>query len=481
MAVSREFVVWTFRTLLGREPESESIVDLYVREVDRSALVRRILKSRQFRAANPNWDARVNFLPLDLPGATIEIQATPEEEARLLARSRAAWDYFAALTPQLGGPPIGPDPSGSAEAFWQSGERDVAELERILARHGLPPLQGRTCVDFGCGIGRLTVALAARCAEVHAYDISALHLAHAKQGLIERRIGNVMLHPCGDDAIALVDAADFVVSFATLQHNPPPIMAATVRQLLAALRPGGIAILQLPTQIRKYGFLLSEFLAPDFPIGLELHCLKQADLFAILRDSGCDLLEIREDDRIDDPQSVLSNTLVVRRPDRPARTTRAVPEPVVRFPMGWDVPEDWGVWTNGDRALLTIELPTDTPASVDLDFALQVFVPFPGRSLAIEVATNAERSEPWRFSHIDYRRGEVRRILSCVPTIEKAGRRFIEVDFALTGAASPREAGLGEDDRRLGLGFKGVALRPSAQRTQRGLLTRLRAALRPES
>ena len=45
-------------------------------------------------------------------------------------------------------------------AFWSSGEEQVAWLVRILERHGMSSLDSKTCIDFICGVGRLTEPLA---------------------------------------------------------------------------------------------------------------------------------------------------------------------------------------------------------------------------------------------------------------------------------------------------------------------------------
>ena len=57
------------------------------------------------------------------------------------------------------------------ETFFASGHADVAALFGELERRAIPVNTGR-CLDFGCGIGRLTLALAERFDHVDGVDIS---------------------------------------------------------------------------------------------------------------------------------------------------------------------------------------------------------------------------------------------------------------------------------------------------------------------
>src|SRR5947209_12210075 len=62
--------------------------------------------------------------------------------------------------------------------FWASGH----ETLRVFAeRLGVEVQPSDTVLDIGCGLGRLTRALAGRCAEVVAIDVSADMLARARE------------------------------------------------------------------------------------------------------------------------------------------------------------------------------------------------------------------------------------------------------------------------------------------------------------
>ena len=105
----------------------------------------------------------------------------------------------------------------------------------------------QTCVEFGCGVGRVTIELARHYARVYAYDISATHLAHARRRADEARITNIVFHKCGDDPLAGLEPCDLYYSAIVFQHNPPVIISRLIRNALRSLKPSGIALFQVPT------------------------------------------------------------------------------------------------------------------------------------------------------------------------------------------------------------------------------------------
>jgi len=87
---------------------------------------------------------------------------------------------------------------------------------------------------------------------------------------------------------------DFVISIIVLQHNPPPVIAALFGKLLAALAQGGVAIIQIPTYIQGRYFSTADYLESAAP-QMEMHALAQSIIYRIIEQSGCRLVEVRED------------------------------------------------------------------------------------------------------------------------------------------------------------------------------------------
>src|SRR3984893_8684979 len=67
------------------------------------------------------------------------------------------------------------------QEFFRSGERDVAEIYDIARQRVVVNFAPRRVLEYGCGIGRLAVALAGRAEQVTAVDVSPAMLAAARR------------------------------------------------------------------------------------------------------------------------------------------------------------------------------------------------------------------------------------------------------------------------------------------------------------
>ncbi len=143
--------------------------------------------------------------------------------------SRATWDALAS------------DP----DAYVGDPQRGRSELEGLFERLGADPRAG-TCVEVGCGPGRMTGALAERFDRVLALDVSPAMLERARAAVLDERVEFRLVS--GDRLDGVEDAvADVLVCYLVLQHLPT---GAAVLGYLAdfarVLAPHGEAFVQLP-------------------------------------------------------------------------------------------------------------------------------------------------------------------------------------------------------------------------------------------
>lgn len=137
-----------------------------------------------------------------------------------------------------------------AEAFWRSGTEAV---ERLLGSVRLEVRPSERLLDIGCGVGRLTRALAARAAHVTGIDISSSMLEQARE--LNRHLRNVeWVHGDGHSLSGVADASiDGCVSHVVFQHLPrPELTLAYVAEIGRVLRPGGWAAFQVSTDPRVH-------------------------------------------------------------------------------------------------------------------------------------------------------------------------------------------------------------------------------------
>src|SRR3954453_9609069 len=137
---------------------------------------------------------------------------------------------------------------GEDERFWTGGEEAVSRMLEMLGVE-LEPTD--VVVDIGCGIGRLTRALAARAGEVLALDVSSEMLARA--GQLNAHLDNVRwLHGDGTTLAPIADSSvDACFSHVVFNHIPDPaITLGYVREMSRVLRPGGWSAFQVSNDPR---------------------------------------------------------------------------------------------------------------------------------------------------------------------------------------------------------------------------------------
>jgi SAM-dependent methyltransferase len=326
MAVTEEEVLWCYRALLRREPETAEIVKLKMSlEKDFRSLLLGFLNSQEYLREV----AAAGFVALDRNAIQVDTTASPLELSLVKDRIRETWSQLGLDRPHdsiLSGADYQPEniDEESIERFYATGLEEAAIVEAVLGRFGFAQSKTKVCVEYGCGVGRVTFALAAMFEVVHAYDISANHLRLAQQHATEFGVGNVEFHLCAPDTVsdALVPC-DFYYSRLVFQHNPPPLIRELVSAALNALRPGGIAIFQVPTYGLGYSFSSKEYVANPRCREIEMHCFPQHELFALIASLHCILLEVNQDTAVGRYGEWISNTFVVQRPALTSLATTA--------------------------------------------------------------------------------------------------------------------------------------------------------------
>jgi 2-polyprenyl-3-methyl-5-hydroxy-6-metoxy-1,4-benzoquinol methylase len=301
----------------GREPESEDVVRFHMK-------CENLLSMRQTFVLCPEFSRFSKALPLrlfpHLDKIEVDIDVSEDQFRACITRIKEAWTHLGNVKPHysvLTNKRFLPENiNGSIERFWASGEDEAITTERILARNDCIDLSEKVCVEYGCGVGRITMGLASRFAHVHGYDISPAHLSYAQQRAKEIGVTNVTLHQCGDALIECLHECEVFHSKIVFQHNPPPVIKQLVKNALRALKPGGIAIFQVPTYMKGYRFRITEWLNENHPLKMQMHCLPQQRIFEIICEEDCTLLEVGEDNSTGLPEKFISNSFVIRKNDR---------------------------------------------------------------------------------------------------------------------------------------------------------------------
>ncbi len=144
------------------------------------------------------------------------------------------------------------------EEFFRTGEAEVAgALERFQALGGsLAP--GGAALDFGCGVGRLTLPLAERTAHATGADISPRMIELAREYAAGRDDVTYVVNQAPNLACFPDDSFDLVFTTKVIYHLKPALQECFLREFMRVLKPGGAAIFEAsvfkPATSRWQGF-----------------------------------------------------------------------------------------------------------------------------------------------------------------------------------------------------------------------------------
>jgi ubiquinone/menaquinone biosynthesis C-methylase UbiE len=164
-------------------------------------------------------------------------------------RSNAEWEYWGRSDPLYAvaawpGKDRGGARPWNESDFLRLGESDFADIVRHWAHYGM---RSGTCLEIGCGAGRMTGPLLTVFDRVIALDVAAAQIERARQLLAERAQRVAFCLVAGVDVPADTTSCDAVFSTHVFQHLPS--FAAVSRYLAETyrvLKPGASACFHIP-------------------------------------------------------------------------------------------------------------------------------------------------------------------------------------------------------------------------------------------
>jgi len=160
--------------------------------------------------------------------------------------SRQYWNDHAAIDP-LWAVLSFPDKRGrwDLQEFMKTGEREIALLFHRFEELGLEVPSSRA-LDFGCGVGRLTQALARRVDRVTGADISSVMIDHARRLNQYPGADYLCTSERGLDTLPS-GSFDCIYSNIVLQHVVPELSVGYLNEFFRLLQPNGLLVFQLPS------------------------------------------------------------------------------------------------------------------------------------------------------------------------------------------------------------------------------------------
>lgn len=137
----------------------------------------------------------------------------------------------------------------NAKDFYATGREEISEVMAKLDQLELPYGHERA-LDFGCGIGRLTNALAKYFTSVYGVDVAS-SMIHAARKYVTDSSCHFILNEKEDLMIFDNGYFDFIYSSLSLQHCEPKTIKKYLSEFARILKPGGVLIFQLPSRQRE--------------------------------------------------------------------------------------------------------------------------------------------------------------------------------------------------------------------------------------
>lgn len=161
------------------------------------------------------------------------------------------WDELAELDPYWAvlSEPAFAQGGESVEAFFSTGAGEVSGALDVARELGRPERFG-AALDFGCGVGRLSRALAARFERCTAVDVSPKMLEVARR--LNAAVPNVefVLNARLDLQMFESGSFDLVYSSIVLQHlRSQEEIERFIAELVRLTSPTGLAVFQVPNEI----------------------------------------------------------------------------------------------------------------------------------------------------------------------------------------------------------------------------------------
>jgi 2-polyprenyl-3-methyl-5-hydroxy-6-metoxy-1,4-benzoquinol methylase len=153
--------------------------------------------------------------------------------------SDRAWEWYGAHDPYYGVMSWPEFREGNLSenkpAFFETGATHVNRVLDIVSKH-FGAGDSRSCLDFGCGVGRLVIPFAKRFKRVVGVDISPSMVAEAQKNCANASVLNAQFVNGLSD---LREKFDLVHSYIVLQHIPVSRGLTIMDGLINAVNPGG--------------------------------------------------------------------------------------------------------------------------------------------------------------------------------------------------------------------------------------------------
>jgi SAM-dependent methyltransferase len=199
------------------------------------------------------------------------------------------------------------------DEFFATGRNEIAIIFEHLRKIGATLDLTGTFLDFGCGVGRLSRALALKFEHGYGVDISSrmIELARSYSEADASKV-DYIINQKSDLQQIHTGSISFVYSHIVLQHLRQQLQPAFIREFLRVLKPGGIAAFQIPTGrlprnwmwghlkaavpsvVRRRLRRLKSLLDKSYQTGVkfDMNCCDERIINKLIREANCETMDL---------------------------------------------------------------------------------------------------------------------------------------------------------------------------------------------
>ena len=212
--------------------------------------------------------------------------------------------------------------------FFAYGRREINGIMRDIDALSVH-LSYKKALDFGCGAGRLTQALAKYFDEVHGVDIAPSMIELAKRYNCYGAKCKYHLNIANNLKLFPDNSFDFIYTSQVLQHMEPRYSKGYIREFLRILKSNGLLVFHIVSNVKlKQRHTLKQQIKRMLPTALldlyysirygekarmEMYGIKKEDVIKFLNENEAKIVDIKEDNT--SPEKFPSFIYYVRRND----------------------------------------------------------------------------------------------------------------------------------------------------------------------